>query len=88
MSKGLGHIQRSILALIESDPDHGDGAWTLGQICERVYCGINRVDKKHRVAVARALRKMTLPEYWAVQRMQNHGEEFCLCSLGRDDHRL
>jgi hypothetical protein len=84
MSKGPGHIQRSILALIDSDPDHGDGAWTLGQICEHVYPGINRVEKKHRVAVARALRKMTLPEPWKVDRMIGHGEEYCLynsCSL-------
>lgn len=35
MSKGPGHIQRSILALIESDPNHGDGAWTLRQICQQ-----------------------------------------------------
>ena len=84
MSKGPGHIQRSILALIERDPDHGDGAWTLGQICEQSYRGINRVEKRHRAAVARALRKMTLRESWEVKRMHGHGEEYCLyntCSL-------
>jgi hypothetical protein len=81
MSKGLGHIQRTILSLIESDPD---GAWTVGQIGEHAYRGINRVDKKHRVAVARALRKMTLPEMWEVRRLWSTGAECCLyngCSL-------
>jgi hypothetical protein len=83
MSRGPGHIQRVILALTEGDP-HGDGAWTLSQICEQAYPGINRPEKKHRVAVARALRKMTLPETWEVRRMEGHGEEYCLhnaCSL-------
>jgi hypothetical protein len=83
MSRGPGHIQRVILALIEGDP-HGDGAWTLSQICEQAYPGINRPEKKHRVAVARALRKMKLPGTWEVRRIDGHGEEYCLtnaCSL-------
>ena len=81
MSRGAGHIQRTILVLIETD---ADGAWTLGQICHHVYAGINRIEKKHRVAVARALRKMTLPEPWDVRAIWVPGAEHCLynpCSL-------
>jgi len=74
MSRGLGHIQRTILVLIEND---ANGVWTLGDICREVYPGIQRVEKKHRVAVARALRKMTLPGTWRVFRMVSN--EYFLC---------
>ncbi len=34
-----------------------DGAWTTEERCERVYPETNRVEKKHRVSVLRALRR-------------------------------
>jgi hypothetical protein len=75
MSRGPGRIQQVILSLIESDED---GAWTVGEICGRVYRGINRIEKKHRVAVSRALRKMVIPESWAVIRLERQGSEYLL----------
>jgi hypothetical protein len=81
MSRGRGHVQQAILSLIHSD---ADGAWLLGKICERVYPGINRVEKKHRVAVARALRTMTLPQGWITWPIYGSAAEYCLynmCSL-------
>ncbi len=48
MSKGLGGIQRRILEIAASAENH---AWTVTQLCELIYPGINRVEKKHRVAV-------------------------------------
>ena len=80
MSRGPGHVQQAILALIESDQD---GAWPLGEVCQRVYSGAF-VEKKHRVAVARALRTMALPEPWRVAQMSRPGAEYCLfnaCSV-------
>lgn len=91
MSRGHGHIQRGIIALIESDPE---GAWTTADLCKHVYPEIDYrfdIEKKHRVAVTRALRKMTLPGTWCVQRVWAHGEEYCLCdecslmSMGRKE---
>jgi hypothetical protein len=72
MSRGPGRVQQTITKLIASDPH---GAWTVGQICERLYPAM-RVEKKHRVAVTRALRHMELPPTWRVSR--GHGSEYCL----------
>src|SRR5262249_17912131 len=51
MSRGPGKIQRAIVAAFEAEPDNG---LLLSELCERAYRGINRIGKKHRVAVARA----------------------------------
>jgi hypothetical protein len=75
MSRGPGRIQQMILDLIASDPH---GAWTVGQICERVYPHELRVLKKHRVAVTRALRRMELPGTWDIRQMSKKGGEYCL----------
>ncbi|RAZ90152.1 hypothetical protein DPM33_15095 [Mesorhizobium hawassense] len=63
-----------IVALIE-DPD---GAWTTTDICGRVYAGANRIEKKHRVAVSRGLRTISLPENWWVERLERQGSEHLL----------
>jgi hypothetical protein len=55
MSRGPGKIQRAIEAVFEAEPDN---AFLLSELCERVYTGRNRVEKKHRVAVARAAKKL------------------------------
>jgi len=44
-------VQRAIVAYFEVEPDN---AFLLSELCERVYHGVNRIEKKHRVAVARA----------------------------------
>jgi len=51
MSRGRGKIQRAILAALAAEPDN---AFLLSELCERVYSGSNRIEKKHRNAVARA----------------------------------
>jgi hypothetical protein len=75
MSRGPGRIQQTITELVASDPH---GAWTVGQICERIYPDERRVQKKHRVAVTRALRSMELPSTWGVCMLQRRGAEYCL----------
>ena len=54
MSRGPGKVRRAISDLMKSEPD---GAWTIEDLCKRVYAGINSVEKKHRVSVLRAVRK-------------------------------
>jgi hypothetical protein len=44
-------VQRAIAAYFEAEPDN---AFLLSELCERIYPRINRIEKKHRVAVARA----------------------------------
>ncbi len=64
MSRGPGRIQRTIRALIASD-EHG--AWLVSDICKHVYPEFDGVEKKHQVAVNRALTSMVLPEFWEAQ---------------------
>src|SRR6516164_2415493 len=51
MSRGHGIVQRAILAAFAAEPNN---AFLLSELCERVYSGRNRIEKKHRNAVARA----------------------------------
>jgi hypothetical protein len=51
MSRGHGKVQRAILAVFAAEPDN---AFLLSELCERVFSGLNRIEKKHRNAVARA----------------------------------
>jgi hypothetical protein len=74
MSRGPGRVQQTITDLIASDPH---GAWTVREICERLYPGW-RVEKKHRVAVTRALRRMKLPGTWGVRMLHRQGSEYYL----------
>ena len=55
MSKGPGRIERAIAAILDGEADN---AFTTEDLCERVYSGVNRVEKKHRVAVLRAANKL------------------------------
>jgi hypothetical protein len=55
MSKGAGRIERAIVEAFVAEPDN---AFTVEDLCDCVYRGVNRVEKKHRVAVLRAMKKM------------------------------
>jgi hypothetical protein len=50
MSRGPGRIERAIAAILDAEPDN---AFTVEDLCRRIY-GIERVEKRHRVAVLRA----------------------------------
>ena len=63
MSRGLGRIEQAILAAFTAEPDN---AFTVGELCERIYPDCERidpdyscVDKKHRVAVIRAAQSLS-----------------------------
>jgi hypothetical protein len=79
MSRGLGRIQRAILALIDTDVD---GARITADICQHVY---GAVEKRHRVAVGRAMRTITLPGLWKVW---DHDKERCLYNAGSVESTL
>jgi hypothetical protein len=55
MSRGPGRIERAIAAVLDAEPDN---AVTTDDLCDRVYRGVNRIEKKHRVAVLRAARNL------------------------------
>jgi len=51
MSRGPGRVSRAIEAALKAEADN---AFDIEDLCDRVYRGINRVEKKHRVSVLRA----------------------------------
>jgi hypothetical protein len=56
MSKGPGRIERAIEAAFAADPDN---AFTTEELCERAYFpAVNLIEKKHRVAVVRAGKRL------------------------------
>jgi hypothetical protein len=61
MSRGPGKIQRAIEAAFRAEPEN---ALLLSELCERVYRGVNRVEKKHRIAAARAARRIPWLDCW------------------------
>jgi len=83
MCRGPGRIQQEIAALIAANPDD---AWTTGELCGLIYYGQRSYaptpEKKHRVAVTRALRQMELPPLWRTVRLNRSGAEHCLYNAG------
>jgi hypothetical protein len=84
MSKGPGYIQRSILALVEKEPH---GAWTTSDLCRAAYGKRITVSKAHRVAVLRALTRMTLPGTFEVWKLPDV-TEYCLCDPCDDESQM
>jgi hypothetical protein len=64
MGTGPGHVARAIEAAFAAEPG---SAFSVDELCRRVYRGADRVEKKHRVAVLRAAkanpRLIYLPSY-------------------------
>jgi len=63
MSKGPGRVQRRIM---DAFAQSADGYFSTSELCRIVY-ETEKIEKKHRVAVTRALRKLAytaLPNLW------------------------
>ena len=63
MSKGPGIVTRKLSEVFRKNPE---GQHTTAELCRRVY-GIRRAQKKHRVAVLRALKRLgttSMPFLW------------------------
>jgi hypothetical protein len=84
MSRGLGDVQRGILSIIEAN---SDGAWTVEELCQKIY-QTKRVEKKHRVAVIRALIRMKLPGTWTTRRLHRAGTALCLYDTCSDESMM
>ena len=62
MSRGPGKIEQAIEAAFKAEPDN---AFTVQDLCERAYPGINKIERKHRVSVIRAATALAdRLEYW------------------------
>lgn len=69
MSKGPGRIERAIVAILDAEPDN---AFTTDDLVDRVYRGVNRIEKKHRVAASRAARNV-MKRRDTIGRLQSDG---------------
>jgi hypothetical protein len=72
MSKGPGAVQQAIRTLFASNESDSH---STSEICRHVY-GVKKVDKKHRVAVLRALKALAkgpMPSIW--RSVQHWGRE-------------
>jgi hypothetical protein len=77
MSRGPGKIERALHALLASEPD---GAFTIRELCERVY-QVAQVEKKHRVSVLNALKRSAPPNSnWVLFRANVAGSPLVLCN--------
>ncbi len=61
MSRGPGVIERAVEAAFASNPS---GTFTVEELAVLAYPGLNRVEKKHRVAVIRAADKVATRCGW------------------------
>ena len=70
MSKGPGHVERTIEAAFTASPS---ATFTVEDLCAVAYPGVNRVEKKHRVAVLRAADKAAARVGWRGRRADRPG---------------
>lgn len=80
MSKGPGRISRAISAAFETEPDN---AFTTTEVCERAYadCKEEWVEKKHRIAVVRAAKKIPRLDYFVSDTLGGQLVFFDPCNL-------
>jgi hypothetical protein len=74
MGKGLGYLQRTILAMIEKEPE---GAWSIEDLAKATY-GV-APSKKHRVALLRSIKTMKLPGGFGLEHNFRHRWMAYLC---------
>jgi len=70
MSRGPGKIERGLLALFVANPS---AAFTVEELAEAMYPGVNRVAKKHRVAIIRAARSAASIAGWRTWTSESPG---------------
>jgi hypothetical protein len=70
MSRGPGYVERAIEELFTSSPTQ---AFSTDELVAAVYPGVNRIEKKHRVAVLRAADKVAKRLRWEKQQCERFG---------------
>ena len=71
MSRGPGRLERAVKAAFDAEPHR---AFTTEDLCAYVYGNRTRIEKKHRVGVIRAARRVLQREpTWRVTRTSSQG---------------
>ena len=57
-----------------------EGAWTIEDLCDLVYLGVNQVEKKHRVSVLRAVKNIVpdMSPIWSCLGVMARAVRLCL----------
>jgi hypothetical protein len=74
VSRGPGRIEKSLRSLFRDQPD---GIFTTAELCRDVY-GRRGIEKKHRVAVLRALKSLarrSMPTLWRTVRRYERSDD-------------
>src|SRR5580693_6615017 len=71
MSRGPGRVERAIKAAFEAEPTR---VFTTEYLCTHVYAGATKIEKKHRVSLIRAAKRVLQREHsWRMTRTHMPG---------------
>src|SRR5215472_10864113 len=74
MSRGPGRIERAIKAAFDAEPAR---MFTTEYLCTHVYAGATKIEKKHRVSLIRAAKRVLQREHnWRMTRTHMPGAPF------------
>lgn len=71
MSRGPGRIERAIKGAFDAEPQR---VFTTDELCAQVFAGAPRIEKKHRVSLIRAAKRVIArEENWRMARARMPG---------------
>lgn len=74
MSRGPGRIERAIKAAFDAEPTR---VFTTEYLCTHIYAGATKIEKKHRVSLIRAAKRVLQREHnWRMTRTHLPGAPF------------
>lgn len=74
MSRGPGRVERAIKAAFDAEPTR---VFTTEYLCNHVYAGATKIEKKHRVSLIRAAKRVLQREHnWRMTRTHMPGAPF------------
>jgi hypothetical protein len=77
MSRGPGRIERVIADAFTNNPS---ATFTVADLAASAYPGVNRIEKKHRVAILRAAWSVYRKLGWTAMREDRLGGELVFCN--------
>ena len=84
MSRGPGRVERAIKAAFEAEPTR---VFTTEYLCTHVYAGATRIEKKHRVSLIRAAKRVVQREpNWRMTRTHMPGAPFLFFNEAVNEH--
>jgi len=85
MSRGPGRVERAIKAAFDAEPTR---VFTTEYLCTHVYTGATRIEKKHRVSLIRAAKRVLQRELgWRMSRTHKPGAPFLFFKEGAEADR-